>query len=280
MYFLYYISNYYLHFIYIWCRAIALGVSFICNLSDLQVTKAGNAMVKYADDIYMIFPASKTSTIPLEMAGVQAWATRSNRTLNVTKSSEIIMKGKNSRKLVTPSLTDGIAWVETLKILGIILEPHLSFRAHVTQTVCSASQSLYALRKLMNHGLQGSKMETVCRTTLVSRLLYASSSCWGPITNEKPNKLQTVSNRAYRWGLSGGTRFDIAAICQLHDQRLFQDILRNGKHVLHPSLPPVHITPYALRQHSHNRIIPRRTIFTPHNFIRRMLLSVMHAANS
>jgi len=82
-------------------------------------------------------------------------------------------------------------------------------------------------------------MLPVCQATPVSRLVYASLSWWGPITNEERNKLRTVSNRAYRWSLSGGTKFDIAAICQLHDQRLFQDFLRNAKHVLHPSLPLV-----------------------------------------
>jgi len=54
------------------------------------------------------------------------------------------------------------------------------------------------LRKLRNHGLQGSELVTVCRATLVSRLVYAFPSWWGPTTNEKLNKLQAVSDRAYR----------------------------------------------------------------------------------
>jgi len=96
----------------------ALGpVSFISNSSDLQVTKADNAMVKYANDIYMIVPASNTSTIPLEMADVQAWAKMNNQALNVTKSAEIIMKGKNITNPVTPLLTVDITRVETLKVL-------------------------------------------------------------------------------------------------------------------------------------------------------------------
>jgi len=33
--------------------------------------------------------------IPLEMAGVQAWATTNNQVLNVTKTPEIILKRKN-----------------------------------------------------------------------------------------------------------------------------------------------------------------------------------------
>jgi len=75
-------------------------------------------------------------------------------------------------------------------------------------------------------------------------------------------------------GLSGGSRFDIAVICQLQDQRLFQNILHKANHVLHPSLPPMHPTLYALRPHSHNRTIPKRSMFTPYNFIRRMLFGV------
>jgi len=90
----------------------------------------------------MIVPASNTSTIPLEMAGVQAWATKNNQAINVTKSAEIIRKRKNGSKLVTPPPTDSIARVETLKVFGIILEPNLSFRAHVARPVCAANQLL------------------------------------------------------------------------------------------------------------------------------------------
>jgi len=68
------------------------------------------------------------------------------------------------------------------------------------------------------------------------------------IANEELNKLQAVSNRAYRWGLSGGTRIDIASICHLHDQRLFQDILRNAKHVLQAILTSRARHSHALRQ--------------------------------
>jgi len=74
------------------------------------------------------------------------WATRNNQALNVTKSAEIIMNRENGRKLVTPPLTGGIVRVESLKVLGVILEPNASFKARVARTVCAASQSLYALR--------------------------------------------------------------------------------------------------------------------------------------
>jgi len=46
---------------------------------------------------------------------------------------------------------------------------------------------------------------------------------------------------------------------------------RNAKHVLQPILTSRARHHHALRPHSHNRTIPKSTMFAPYNFIRRIL---------
>jgi len=73
----------------VFCAKIALAAwrEHCLHVSSPTRRIYKSPMVKYADDIYMIVPASSTSTIPLEMAGVQAWATKNNQALNVAKSA-------------------------------------------------------------------------------------------------------------------------------------------------------------------------------------------------
>ena len=250
----------------------ALGpVAFIANSSDLHCIQNGNELVKYADDVYLLVPASNTGTIPLEMSNINTWAVANNQKLNVSKSAELIVKRQRIRSFQTPPATPDVARVSTLKVLGVILDSNLSFKAHVAKTVTVASQSLYALRMLKSHGLQDIELGAVCQATLVSRLTYASPAWWGSTSAEDQSRLQAVSNRALRWGLSGGVKFDISDLCLRADTHLFQHILHNPLHALHPLLPPIHSTSFHLRKRSHNRTIPRRSHFTSFNFIGRML---------
>jgi len=51
---------------------------------------AGNDIVKFADDTYLIIPVSNTDTSAEELAHVQTWASCNNLQLNCKKSQEII----------------------------------------------------------------------------------------------------------------------------------------------------------------------------------------------
>ena len=47
---------------------------FIASASGLRPKCNGNEMGKYADDCYLIIPASNSSSIQIELANVNSWA--------------------------------------------------------------------------------------------------------------------------------------------------------------------------------------------------------------
>jgi len=58
--------------------------------SDLKPLSSSNVTLKYADDMYLIIPASSHSTCLSEIQNLEAWADRNNLKLNQKKSCEIV----------------------------------------------------------------------------------------------------------------------------------------------------------------------------------------------
>ena len=64
-------------------------VSYVVNASDLRTVFLLNILFKYADDTYLIVPASLSHTIDMELKSIADWAAANNLTLNTKKSMEI-----------------------------------------------------------------------------------------------------------------------------------------------------------------------------------------------
>jgi hypothetical protein len=199
----------------------ALGPAmFILNMSDLHCVKAGNIFVKYADDAYLLVPASNSHTIPSELDNIETWSLSNNQKLNVAKSSELIVwRRPNKNNLVSPP-TSGIKRVTEVNMLGVIIDQHLNFSQHLTHTISSASQSLYALKVLKNFGQESAALSRVFTATVVSKLTYASPCWWGSVNTAGQQQLQSVLNRGFRWGLCGISCNSMADLCQKADINL------------------------------------------------------------
>ena len=53
----------------------AIGpASFVVNAADLTSIKPGNLLAKYADDTYLIVPASNVDSRSLELENIEKWA--------------------------------------------------------------------------------------------------------------------------------------------------------------------------------------------------------------
>src|SRR6266496_1772917 len=100
----------------------------------------------------------------------------------------------------------------SLLLLGVQLDSHLLFSAHVAKTLAQASQSLHALKVLKCSGLPMRSLTTVCRATLVARLLYASPCWWGDISETDKHRLQATLKRAVSWGVCSGPP-DFHSLC-------------------------------------------------------------------
>jgi len=100
----------------------AIGpASFVVTASDLQPMDVGNALVKFADDTYIIVSAVNSDTSASELRHVQDWAETNNLKLNCLKSKEIIFAGRGARnKTVTfPSACLGISQVRSITALDL-----------------------------------------------------------------------------------------------------------------------------------------------------------------
>jgi len=244
---------------------------FVISTSDLKVVTPGNVYVKYADDATLIVPASNTSSIPDELANVEAWSRRNNQALNRSKTAEMVVSCRWTRGLVLPPLLDGVSRADTLLLLGVVLDKHLLFAQHVTRSLAQAAQSMYALKVLQTSGLPQRSLDLVCRATLVARIMYASPCWWGAISAADRARLQATLDRVARWGLCSWPPLQLADLCVRADRTLFGTILAGGSHVLLPLLPPPRQHNYNLRQRAHNLTVPMRDKFTDLNFLRRML---------
>ena len=248
--------------------------AYVINASDLKALDPSNYLDKYADDTYLIVPASNSCTIPAELDNVSAWATANNLSLNVTKSCEMIVR--RPRMVVNdpaiPPALPGLKRVSELNILGVHISDRLEFTPHVNHITVTAVQSTYALRVLRAHGLNGPNLWEVSRATAVAKLTYACSAWWGYVDAGAKSRIQSIMNKFKRLGfLPEDVSF--SEICQKQDNNLFTQILSNEDHVLHQLLPPVRNIPYSLRPRAHDRELPVANTAMRKNFIIRMLYS-------
>jgi len=247
---------------------------YLISASDLKPQHSPNAMAKYADDTYLLVPASSSHLANSEVDHVIDWAEIHNLHVNMAKCTEMILyhKGKPPQSF-PPLLKQGILRVTETKVLGITFTNNLTMNLHVTNLVTKTNQSLYALRILRTHGLDGTQLYMVCRAYIENRLGYAISA-WGGFTSLKDmDKLQKTINRAYRRGLSGNLPLpSIQTIISKADRVLFHKVVSNPSHVLHNLLPPERpTTSMILRDRPHNMQLNSATTQMRRNFIQRML---------
>jgi hypothetical protein len=66
--------------------------SYVVTASDLHAVTQGNSLAKYADDTYLVVPASNHASCAIEIKNVVEWATNNNLSLNRAKSVEIVFE--------------------------------------------------------------------------------------------------------------------------------------------------------------------------------------------
>ena len=170
-----------------------------------------------------------------------------------------------------PALLPGIARVEEMELLGIRFSSKLSFDLHFDKILTRASQSMYALRVLRTHGLQGKQLWDITAATLISNMLYASPLWWGYASSEYRNRFEAVLRKLKKVGFLPLEFRSFESLCVDADSALFMNILNNRHHVLHPLLPPVKPSHYYLRPRKHNRVIIKYDNRMLRNFIPRQI---------
>ena len=231
-------------------------VSYIVCASDLHPLTPANKMFKFADDTCLVIPASHIHTRELELLNVENWATQNNLNLNRAKSQEIVFEKPRSRnKLTVPSLP-GVARVDSLKILGVNLGSNFSLQDHITAEIASSGQALYALRILRSHGLGEAEIQTVFRSTVQAKLLYASPAWWGFANSAQRDRLESFLRRSAKAGFHPPGSPTFSELCDISDETLFRAVMSDPTHPLHQLLPPKVTRTYNLRTRNHPYLLP------------------------
>ena len=94
---------------------------------------------------------------------------------------------------------------ETVKDLGVTLDPLLSYDEHITKTISSCMSRLGQINRV-KHVLDRQTLITVINALVFSKLFYCSN-VWANTTGKNINKLQSVQNFACRI-VSGARKYD------------------------------------------------------------------------
>jgi Reverse transcriptase (RNA-dependent DNA polymerase)/Endonuclease/Exonuclease/phosphatase family len=249
--------------------------SYVINAGDLTTVTPGNQLVKFADDTYLVIPASNVDSRSIELNNIETWAMTNNLTLNRSKSTEIVfIDHKKKRQYQTPTTLPGIIRETSVKILGVNITNGLSASEHVRGVVSNSAQTLYALKVLRAHGMCDTALQAIFRSVIVTKLLYASSAWSGFIKEADRHRVDAFLLRSKRCGYCPTNLPSFKELCKISDEQLFNKVIDNKHHLLYNLLPAQAVASqnYHLRKRQHNRQLPKRTgHLTDSNFVTRML---------
>ena len=143
--------------------------------ANLKAIIPGNLLCKYADDTYIVIPASNSHTQTIELE------------LNSTTWQLIVLKQwrsfyadkKSNRTAIPPLPLPDITRCTTLKILGVTVTNGVSMVERIHGVISSCSQTLHALKSppCPRHARLCSPRRF--RAVVIAKLCYASSAWWG-----------------------------------------------------------------------------------------------------
>jgi len=103
-----------------------------------------------------LIPGTNSSLIPDELNNISQWASANDLKLNSNfKSYEMIVHHSSKKLTVVPQRLENITRTHELTVLGVTFNSSFSFSLHMHNLTATAATSLYTLKTLKAHGLQG-----------------------------------------------------------------------------------------------------------------------------
>ena len=113
----------------------ALGpASYVITAADLRTRHHEKKLLKYA-----VVPAVVSHTVEEELNHIAEWSPANNLRLNQSKSHEIIFIAPGARRTLTrlPDQIQGIKRLDSIKVLGVIINDQLTTSDHVTELIAT-----------------------------------------------------------------------------------------------------------------------------------------------
>jgi len=151
----------------------------------------------------------------------------------------IVHHSCRKRHLTYPNEIPGIKRVEKMNILGVTVSHTLTFYNHVDVVVEKTARSLYAIKTIRAHGLDGNTSRDVTRATVVAQLLYGSPGWWRFLKADEKCRLPSVVIKAQQYGYLPTYFKTQCELRQALDENLFHSTRYNSHHILHRLLPQI-----------------------------------------
>ena len=122
----------------------------------------------------------------------------------------------------------------SLKILGVTVTNGPSASDHIRDIITNCAQTLCAMRVLRAHGLCDLALQSIYRSVIIAKLLYASSAWWGFPNASDRHRVDGFLRRSVCCGYC--TPPDLPPFedqCKAADRKLFDRIQSDVHHLLY-----------------------------------------------
>jgi Reverse transcriptase (RNA-dependent DNA polymerase) len=117
----------------------------------LRLLNNENIFCKFADDPTVLARHDDTATT--EIAHIQQWSVENKLTINLDKTKEIVIHKSRLKHFNVPDPICNNRQVDSVKLLGVIFNKHLSFTGHIDYICSAAKQRFYIIEQLQHQGL-------------------------------------------------------------------------------------------------------------------------------
>lgn len=230
---------------------------FSILVNDIVVVNPSrNLLIKYADDITLSVPVKgdvPDQSAVAEVENIQRWATVNKMKLNLSKTWEMVAKGKTTKTLPEPITS--IERKSELKLLGVTFNQDLTnWDTHIDSLLHKASSRLYILRVCKFYGYSLDELSTLFNSLILSLFMYAIEVWGGAFESKYIKRIDSFLKRAFKFGFTNNY-IPFKTIIKNSDLKLWNNITKNCNHCLHNLLPEKRTR--KLRNREHNYILPR-----------------------
>ena len=187
--------------------AILSPLLFCIYLNDLPGAPQKCCLESYVDDskLFLPFPLADTNiairTLEEDLFAVATWCCQNHLLINPDKPKFMLFGTRQltSRQSTTPTLTflgKTLSPVTSAKDLGVILDPNLTYNAHISQLVSSCLAKLVQISRV-KHSFDKESLSLMIKSLVFSKMFYCSS-VWANTSSCNIQILQSIQNFASR----------------------------------------------------------------------------------
>ena len=183
-------------------------ILFILFINDLSSYLTHGRLISFADDSHHIDSASPDDAglsalkarLELTMRELSAWFSANSLKMNEAKTNFMLAGTKNNVKRASSFTLDINGKVvrasDNLIFLGVFIDSHLSWEAHISQVVKKCNYILVSFYRL-RHNFTSDTLKLLIEACVFTHIYYCLC-VWGGATKVQLNKIQKLINFAAR----------------------------------------------------------------------------------